>query len=281
MIPMGQIIQWRTIAPWPDNMQVEQDLILSRIIVEIFSDPFLQNELAFRGGTALHKLFFSPAARYSEDIDLVRTSKGPISLVANTLRKKLEPWLGKAKTESTSHSFKLKFYFNPENSAAIRLRIKIEINIKECFSILKREFKKFDVQSQWFSGNAWIHTFHFNELIGTKLRALYQRNKGRDLFDLWLALKNNNFNGTEVVKIFLEYMNKSALTITKDSFEKNIALKLKEQSFIDDIGILLSPHFFNTDSKFINNEYSLVTEKWNLYKAAEEVKHKILMHLPK
>ena len=69
MIPMAYITQWRQVAPWPDDMQVEQDLILSRAIVEIFSNPFLSEQLAFRGGTALHKLFFSPAARYSEDID--------------------------------------------------------------------------------------------------------------------------------------------------------------------------------------------------------------------
>ena len=70
MIPMAQITQWRQISPWSDDMQVEQDLILSRIIVDIFSDHLLRKELAFRGGTALHKLFLNPAARYSEDIDL-------------------------------------------------------------------------------------------------------------------------------------------------------------------------------------------------------------------
>ena len=59
MIPMAYITQWRNIAPWADDMQVEQDLILSRVIIEIFSDPVLSQELVFRGGTALHKLFFS------------------------------------------------------------------------------------------------------------------------------------------------------------------------------------------------------------------------------
>src|SRR5579863_2098252 len=97
-------------------MQVEQDLILSRILIEIFSDPFLKKELAFRGGTALHKLFFSPPARYSEDIDLVRTSKGPIAPIVNALRIRLEPWLGQPKTKQTARSFKMYFYFNPENS---------------------------------------------------------------------------------------------------------------------------------------------------------------------
>lgn len=267
MIPIAQIIHWRTIAPWTDNMQVEQDLILSRIIVEIFSDPLLRNELAFRGGTALNKLFFSPAARYSEDIDLVRTSKGPISDIANALRKKLEPWLGKAKTEPTARSFKMKFYFNPENSPATKLRIKIEINIEENFSILNREFKEFSVQSEWFSGNAQIHTFHFNELIATKLRALYQRRKGRDLFDLWLALKHDDFNAIEAVRVFSEYMKKAEKVITKEMFEQNMALKLKEQSFVDDIGALLSSQ--------------ITTAEWNLYKAAEEVNNKIFFYLPK
>lgn len=51
---------------------MEQDLVISRALVEIFSVPHLASSLAFRGGTALHKLFLRPAARYSEDIDLVQ-----------------------------------------------------------------------------------------------------------------------------------------------------------------------------------------------------------------
>ena len=291
MIPIAQITQWRTIAPWADDMQVEQDLILSRIIIDIFSDPFLNKELAFRGGTALHKLFFSPAARYSEDIDLVRTSKGPISEIADALRKHLEPWLGKAKTTPTARSFKMKYYFNPENSPSTKLRIKIEINIEENFSILDRSSKKFGVNSDWFSGSAQINTFHFNELIATKLRALYQRSKGRDVFDLWLALKHKDFNVSEAIQVFLKYMKKSGKIITKDMFEKNIELKLKEHSFTDDIGSLLSFDLKKTYSTPMTTENSiflttedgdrLVTEGWSLVDAAEEIQNKILVHLPK
>jgi predicted nucleotidyltransferase component of viral defense system len=65
MISMAHIIKWREYANWATDEQVEQDLVLSRVLVEIFSDPFLSGELAFRGGTALHKLFFNPPARYS------------------------------------------------------------------------------------------------------------------------------------------------------------------------------------------------------------------------
>jgi predicted nucleotidyltransferase component of viral defense system len=281
MIPIAQIIEWQNVAPWGDNMQVEQDLILSRIIIEIFSDPLLSKELAFRGGTALHKLFFSPPARYSEDIDLVRTSKGPISKIADALRARLEPWLGKAKTDPTARSFKMKFFFNPENSPTTKLRIKIEINIEESFSILDRSSKEYSVNSTWFSGSAQVNTFHFNELIATKIRALYQRSKGRDVFDLWLALRHEDFNIPEAVQVFLEYMKKSGKIITKDMFEKNIALKLMEHSFMDDIGPLLSSDLKKTHSAPTHEGSRLVTEGWSLIDAAEEIQNQILGHLPK
>ena len=58
MIPRRYIEEWREFTPWPENGQVEQDLIIERTLVELFSDPFLNDNLAFRGGIALHKIFF-------------------------------------------------------------------------------------------------------------------------------------------------------------------------------------------------------------------------------
>lgn len=226
MIPMAQITQWRQLAPWSDDMQVEQDLILSRIIVDIFSDPLLKNELAFRGGTALHKLFFQPAQRYSEDIDLVRTSTGKITDIVDTLRVRLGAWLGEPRTIRSHSSFKLHYRFNPEVSQSVSLRVKIEINTRENFSVLDRLLKKFSVKSAWFSGEAEINTYQFEELLATKLRALYQRKKGRDLFDLWLALKHEDLDLRKMVEIFLYYMQREKKVISKEIFEKNIDLKL-------------------------------------------------------
>ena len=72
MIPQAAIIHWRNFVPWPQEALVEQDLILSRALVEIFQDPLLSRGLMLRGGTALHKLFVQPSRRYSDDIDLHR-----------------------------------------------------------------------------------------------------------------------------------------------------------------------------------------------------------------
>lgn len=51
MIPRGNIVTWRARAPWPKDAQVEQDLVITRVLVEVFSDPLLARRLAFRGGT--------------------------------------------------------------------------------------------------------------------------------------------------------------------------------------------------------------------------------------
>lgn len=76
MIPRAYIEAWRAEAPWVQATHVEQDLVISRALVEIFARPELSSSLAFRGGTALHKLHLRPAGRYSEDIDLVQITAG-------------------------------------------------------------------------------------------------------------------------------------------------------------------------------------------------------------
>src|SRR5260221_7729982 len=89
MIPQAYITEWRNKAPWPEDAQVEQDLVIERALIEIYTDPFLKEQLAFRGGTALHKLHIRPQARYSEDIDLVQMEAGPIKDTLKALRKRL------------------------------------------------------------------------------------------------------------------------------------------------------------------------------------------------
>ena len=57
MIPQRYIEEWRAVAPWILDAQVEQDLVIARAIVEMYSDDLLRKSLAFRGGTALNKLY--------------------------------------------------------------------------------------------------------------------------------------------------------------------------------------------------------------------------------
>lgn len=50
MIPQADITAWRQAAPWGDDGMVEQDLVLSRALVELFAEPALAQALALRGG---------------------------------------------------------------------------------------------------------------------------------------------------------------------------------------------------------------------------------------
>lgn len=112
MIPRANITAWRRSAPWPDNSQVEQDLLLSRALVAMFEQPIVADQAVFRGGTALHKLFFDPAGRYSEDIDLVQREAGPIGELVDGIREALDPWLGKPQWKQGNGRFTLDYRFD-------------------------------------------------------------------------------------------------------------------------------------------------------------------------
>jgi Nucleotidyl transferase AbiEii toxin, Type IV TA system len=182
MIPMMNIVAWSSVVPWVDMRQVEQDLIISRAIVDIFSDAFLHGQLRVRGGTTLHKLHFPVSMRFSEDIDLVRTTSGPVGPVLARVREVLEPWLGHAEFLRSPVAPKLRFKTPAEDAATpSEIRVKVEINIWEIDAYDPPNEVEFRVDNPWFSGSAAVCTFSREEMLATKLRALLQRNKGRDL----------------------------------------------------------------------------------------------------
>lgn len=175
MIPSAYVIEWQHTAPWVADEQIEQDLILSRILVELYQNEFLKDELIFRGGTALNKLFFPSPVRYSEDLDFVQKKAGPIKKIVKTIQSIIDPWLGKSSTESRKDGFRIYYSFIPESDPEGKKRIKIEINTREHFSVFPIKKMDFKVKSQWFTGVCELSTYELHELLGTKLRALYQR----------------------------------------------------------------------------------------------------------
>ena len=114
MIPESSIIQWREVAPWPNDAQVEQDLIISRVLVEIFNHEFLKDKVVFRGGTALHKLYIHNQSRYSEDIDLVLVNRQKYGPIIDSLKELITPWLGKPNVETKPERVTLRFKFQTE-----------------------------------------------------------------------------------------------------------------------------------------------------------------------
>lgn len=240
MIERDFIVAWRRIAPWPTDAQVEQDLVLSRALVEIFNHPLLSRELAFRGGTALHKLFLPKPARYSEDIDLVQVPEGPIGPVMTALRDTLDPWLGKPKRTQGEGRVTFIYRFASELPPVVPLRLKFEVNTREHFTVFGHEMKTHQVDSGWFRGIAVVRSYRLEELLGTKLRALYQRKKGRDLFDLGVTLEDNALDTRAVVACFEEYMTRGGQAVSRAQFEENLMNKLATREFTADLPLILS-----------------------------------------
>jgi len=237
MIPEVFIENWRKTVPWQMTEQIEQDLIISRALVNLYNDPHVKDALVFRGGTALNKLFIKPPARYSEDIDFVQRNCDPIGQTIDTIRELLKPWLGDPKWKITQRSAKLIYKY--ESVSKTPAKLKIEINTTEHFQVLPLQTVPLSMDSAWFKGSADIITYEMDELMATKLRALYQRRKGRDLFDLWYVTDRKIINLNRVFDIFSKYCTYNDVQISREDFLKNLELKKSHRDFHMDMSVLL------------------------------------------
>ena len=240
MIPAQNIVAWGNVVPWADQRQVEQDLIISRALVEIFSDDMLRNAVRFRGGTALNKLHFPKPMRYSEDIDLVRTSGGPIGPILDQLRVVLEPWLGRARFDQSPVAPKFRFRVDAEDGSGVPIRLKVEINTREIRAFDGPASLPLRIENPWYSGEAAISTFSREEMLATKLRALLQRDQGRDLYDLAHALEVfENLDITRMVEMFGQYLDLSGQTISRAQAQERMFAKLANPRLLLDVRPLL------------------------------------------
>ncbi|MBM3161881.1 MAG: nucleotidyl transferase AbiEii/AbiGii toxin family protein [Chlorobi bacterium] len=212
-------------------------MIICRALVDLYSHPVAAANLVFRGGTALFKLHLPPA-RYSEDIDLVQKKAGPIGPVMDAVKEKLNPWLGEPRRKQSEGRITL--IWRVESEEGLPLRLKVEINSREHFTVLGYQEMPFSMTSRWYSGSASITSYDKDELLGTKLRALYQRKKGRDLFDLWHASRTIAINPELVVSCFLRYMEHEQHNVSRAEFEMNLFEKLDDPRFLDDMAPLLT-----------------------------------------
>ena len=239
MIPEYAIKEWNKTIPWHRNEQIEQDLVICRALVALFNDEYLASHLAFRGGTALHKLYLQPQSRYSEDIDLVQINAEPISKTIDRIREVLS-FLGVPKIKQKAHNNTLVFRFDSEIPPVVPIRLKVEINTREHFNVLGLTKYDFRVNNQWFSGNCRVTTYHLEELLGTKLRALYQRRKGRDLFDLYKALSMQDIHIESLIRCYREYISFVVDNPpTQKEYLQNMELKMQDGEFLDDTNLLL------------------------------------------
>lgn len=274
MIPTSYIQEWSTKAPWPDSRQVEQDLIITRALCDLFNSPTLASKIAFRGGTAINKLLFRQPLRYSEDIDLVQTKPEPIGTTVDAIRDALS-WLGKCNRHQAGHSMHLVFKFAPEADLETMLKLKVEINTREHENLYGIKQYPFEIDSSWHQAKTEILSFEPEELFGTKLRALLQRRKNRDLFDLHEGLKQLSMDSNKLIACFEHYLALEGTAVSRAVAEQRMLEKLG-RSLTEDIAPLLPAGVQFSDGDAMNAFKNVWTElvariKGDPWKLSEQV----------
>ena len=148
MIPSAAITAWGRTRPWPTREQVEQDLLLARVIVGVYNHEGLRDELLFRGETCLHQVRLPSPLRYSEDLDFVRRTHSGIGPIFDALREVAdEVGLTVVGTDVGVHP-KIKFRATATGSNR-PLRVKVEVNTHETSSVLPVDEVPFAVATSW------------------------------------------------------------------------------------------------------------------------------------
>jgi predicted nucleotidyltransferase component of viral defense system len=195
-------------------------------------------------------LYLQPQIRYSEDIDLVQVNSDPINPILKRIRERLS-FLGTKRTvKQHIHNNTIIYRFDTETQPIVSMRLKIEINTREHFNVLGLSEILYKVENTWFSGECNLTGYKLEELLGTKLRALYQRRKGRDLFDLYWAMTHRNVDAERVVQCYRRYMESSVnKPPTQKQFLANMEEKIAMKEFTDDIYLILKKEVAYDDRK--------------------------------
>lgn len=120
------------------------------------------------------------------------------------------------------------------------MRLKVEINTREHFSVLGFQQMNYKVEYSWFTVKCTLTTYQLEELFETKLRVLYQRRKSCDLFDIFWAYQHHKMNTPNILKCYEAYMKLVVEDMpSQKEFLFNMEAKMKDKDFTNDIHIVL------------------------------------------
>ena len=253
-ITRQDILAHQTVVPWSAQYQIEQDLLLCRAMVALFNDAFLGTQIAMRGGTLLHKVHLAPPSRYSEDIDLVVVGTRSEDHIRRAIRRVLADVLGSPKasawdtltlalrnTVKPSRVLRMTYSLPSLMEPGRMLNIVVEANVTErtphrpVVAIpFQFPFREQSIQTQ-------IHGYDIHELLGTKMRAMFQRKRGRDLFDLYWALTKSTspVEPARIIESFQHYMKQEGTKAGRAEFIGILEAHLRDRGFCSDMEPLL------------------------------------------
>lgn len=197
---------------------LEKDYVLSEVLKALSQIPTLHEILVFKGGTALHKVYFA-GWRYSEDLDF--TVKH--DMTEAELRGKLDAWY--TQVEQTSRiRIMTKMLHKPNEYARVRAQfigplsypgmIFMDLSFDEPLC-LNPENRKI-LTDPFSSEEQTVLAYPLEELLAEKMRSLLERGKSRDYYDVWRLLKEqpSKFDLQLLGKVLLKKLEHKGLAIT-------------------------------------------------------------------
>lgn len=237
MISVEELTHWRSAVPWNDDEQVAQDLILARLVVEVANDPLLHRAVTFKGGTCLHKVWLDVPWRYSEDLDYQLTE--PIDLRdLITAYRALGEKVGFSETNRNINSQFVHVLMTGTNHVGDPLRVKTDIQRAPRRLPDGTEPQEFHVDSPGFQGGGFIPAFPPEEIIASKVIAVYQRKRPRDLFDMWAAIRSDLVEAKDVAASYGTYRPPDPRHWTARQAARSLVERVTDHEYVADLAEL-------------------------------------------
>lgn len=137
--------------------------------------------------------------------------------------------------------------FSPTVAPPMRAAIKVEINYTESAPFYQIVHLPYAPPLPELNGTqVMLRSYDLDEMLGTKMRALFQREQGRDLFDLWHAWSlseggapSARVQPARVVAAFSDYMRRENTVVARAEYEAELASKLRLPDFRNDMAAMI------------------------------------------
>ena len=254
---------WADEQSLPDLLFAELDYRLVKTLQALYSDDFLSKRLCMKGGTAINKLYLAETSRLSVDLDFNHLgSKEEVLKEKHVVRELIMELLNKQDNSYDVH------YERAYGLTRIKARyktvggpvqnFKIEISHVERFPIISPVKKKIKTPD----GLADIVTYTLEELTATKLRALLERFKGRDIYDLFF-ISQLKPDPKIIRKMFLYYFYRSRKVFNPKVHYENIIKRYESVNYTDDVTDFIKPTVtfdLKIAAKKVISQYSFVND---------------------
>jgi uncharacterized protein len=189
----------------------EKDYFLAVVLQIIYNSP-LKDKLIFKGGTAIHHLYLDQL-RFSEDLDFATSEH----LTIKDVREVFKPYdfLEIVKFYPSDFALKverLKFTGPLEQPNSIK--IDIDLTQKIILPAIEKEYKNI------YGVPVTVKAMDVKEICAEKVRAVNERARYRDIYDLTMVLRNHDIDEKEIIEILKQKELRKPLS--KGSIMENI-----------------------------------------------------------